>query len=89
METVSNRIEVDVFRNPSSRTHYEWGWWYDDGIDFMTWIVIASLVWSAAKVIDNVRSGATMIETIRMNDGKLDGVCLSLACWRERRQIHI
>lgn len=50
----------------------------------MTWIVIARMVWSAAKAIDNVLSSEsahrTMIETIRMNDGKLnivrEGVCL-------------
>lgn len=50
----------------------------DDVLNFMTWIVIAWMVWSAVKVIDNVLSRArarrTMIETIRMNDGKLDMV---------------
>lgn len=54
-------------------------------LNFMTWIVIAWMVWSAAKVIDNVlsreegkreglRARRPMIETIRMNDGKLDMV---------------
>lgn len=59
----------------------------DNVLNFMTWIVIAWMVWSAAKVIDNVlskeegegesvrvRTRPSMIETIRMNDGKLDMV---------------
>lgn len=59
IETISNESKVCNETRWSGGKKGRWNW---QGIDFMTWIVIASMVWSAAKVIDNVRR--TMIETI-------------------------